>query len=42
VDFKTGTQTEEKQKKYQIQLDFYEEVLKDMSMNVVDKQLLWI
>ncbi len=40
VDFKTGVETEEKNKKYQKQLEFYSDAIK--KYKVVDTRLLWI
>lgn len=42
VDFKTGTPNEEKILKYQQQLDFYEGVLVENGLNVVEKKVLWV
>ncbi|MCT7447152.1 UvrD-helicase domain-containing protein [Aliarcobacter skirrowii] len=42
VDFKTGNKTTEKQNKYQKQLDFYKDVLKNIGMTVVEKEILWV
>jgi len=42
VDFKTGNQTREKEEKYQKQLKFYENVLSDIGMSVVGKEILWV
>ncbi len=41
VDFKTGIKSQEKEEKYQKQLEFYEEVLNDIGMSVVGKEILW-
>ena len=41
VDFKTGIKSQEKEEKYQKQLEFYEEVLSDIGMSVVGKEILW-
>jgi ATP-dependent exoDNAse (exonuclease V) beta subunit len=42
VDFKTGIKSQEKEEKYQKQLEFYEEVLSDIGMSVVGKEILWV
>lgn len=42
VDFKTGIKSPEKEEKYQKQLEFYEEVLNDIGMSVVGKEILWV
>jgi ATP-dependent exoDNAse (exonuclease V) beta subunit len=42
VDFKTGIKSQEKEEKYQTQLKFYEEVLSDIGMSVVGKEILWV
>ena len=42
VDFKTGTQSKEKEQGYQEQLDFYESVLVDSGLSVLGKRLLWV
>ncbi|OCL90850.1 UvrD-helicase domain-containing protein [Arcobacter porcinus] len=42
VDFKTGIKSQEKEEKYQKQLEFYEEVLNDIGMSVVGKEILWV
>jgi ATP-dependent exoDNAse (exonuclease V) beta subunit len=42
VDFKTGTQTKDKDIKYQKQLEFYKEVMVESSFNIVDLKLLWL
>ncbi|MDX4051038.1 UvrD-helicase domain-containing protein [Aliarcobacter skirrowii] len=42
VDFKTGNKTTEKQNKYQKQLDFYEDVLNNIGMKVLEKEILWV
>ena len=42
VDFKTGTKSQEKEEKYQKQLEFYEEVLSDIGMSVISKEILWV
>ena len=41
VDFKTGIKSKEKEETYQKQLEFYEEVLSDIGMSVVWKEILW-
>ena len=41
VDFKTGIKSQEKEEKYQKQLEFYKEVLSDIGMSVVWKEILW-
>ena len=42
IDFKTGIKSQEKEEKYQKQLNFYEEVLSDIGMSVVGKEILWV
>ena len=42
VDFKTGIQSVEIEEKYQKQLSFYEEVLNNIGMSVVGKDILWV
>ena len=42
IDFKTGIKSQEKEEKYQKQLEFYEEVLCDIGMSVVGKEILWV
>lgn len=42
VDFKTGIKSKEKEEAYQKQLEFYEEVLSDIGMSVVGKEILWV
>ena len=42
VDFKTGIQSQEKEDKYRKQLEFYEEALIGIGMNVVGKEILWV
>ena len=42
IDFKTGIKSQEKEEKYQKQLEFYEEVLRDIGENVVGKEILWV
>jgi len=42
VDFKTGIKSQEKEEQYQKQLEFYEEVLSDIGMSVVGKEILWV
>jgi ATP-dependent exoDNAse (exonuclease V) beta subunit len=42
IDFKTGIKSQEKEEKYQTQLKFYEEVLSDIGMSVVGKEILWV
>ena len=42
VDFKTGTESEEKNSKYQEQLTFYKEVMESLEYKIVDTQLLWL
>ena len=42
VDFKTGIKSQEKEEKYQKQLEFYEEVLNDIGMSVAAKEILWV
>ena len=42
IDFKTGIKSQEKEEVYQKQLKFYEEVLSDIGMSVVGKEILWV
>lgn len=42
VDFKTGIKSQEKEEKYQKQLEFYKEVLSDIGMSVISKEILWV
>ena len=42
IDFKTGIKSQEKEEKYQKQLEFYEEVLSNIGENVVGKEILWV
>jgi ATP-dependent exoDNAse (exonuclease V) beta subunit len=42
VDFKTGKQTDEKNSKYQQQLDFYRDVVEALGYKVVNSRLLWL
>jgi len=42
VDFKTGRETDEKNSKYQQQLDFYQNVVEILGYKVVDARLLWL
>ena len=42
VDFKTGFKTQSKEKQYEDQLEFYEEVLRSIGMSVTNKMILWI
>jgi ATP-dependent exoDNAse (exonuclease V) beta subunit len=42
VDFKTGVETDEKNKKYQVQLDFYKDIVESLGYKVVDAKLLWL
>ena len=42
VDFKTGIETEEKNKKYKKQLDFYQDIVKGHGYKVVETKLLWL
>jgi ATP-dependent exoDNAse (exonuclease V) beta subunit len=42
VDFKTGKQTDEKNNKYQEQLEFYKKIMQDMGYKIVDTKLLWL
>ncbi len=42
IDFKTGKRSDEKEEKYLKQLEFYEEVLKDIGLCVVGKEILWV
>ena len=42
VDFKTGTQTVEKNSKYQQQLDFYKNVVEMLGYKVIGTRLMWL
>ena len=42
VDFKTGQETEEKNSKYQGQLDFYQSVMVKLCHTIVDSKILWL
>ena len=42
VDFKTGSETDAKNKKYQEQLDFYKNIVETLGCKVVDAKLLWL
>ena len=42
IDFKTGTKSNEKEEAYQKQLEFYEEVLNNIGLSVVGKEILWV
>ena len=42
VDFKTGSETDNKNEKYQKQLDFYRDIMQGLGYRVVDVQLLWL
>ena len=42
IDFKTGIKSKEKEEAYQKQLEFYEEVLCDIGMSVLGKEILWV
>ena len=42
VDFKTGVKSKEKEETYQKQLEFYEEVLNNIELSVVGKEILWV
>jgi len=42
VDFKTGVESDEKNEKYQKQLDFYIEVVQGLGYRVIDARLLWL
>jgi len=42
VDFKTGAETNEKNNKYQEQLEFYTKIMQDMGYRIVDAKLLWL
>ncbi|MCT7625043.1 UvrD-helicase domain-containing protein [Aliarcobacter butzleri] len=42
IDFKTGKRSDEKEAIYQKQLEFYEEVLRDIGLCVVGKEILWV
>ncbi len=42
VDFKTGSESEDKNSTYQEQLDFYQTVMENLGYTIVDTQLLWL
>ena len=42
IDFKTGKRSDEKDATYQKQLKFYEEVLDEIGLCVVRKEILWV
>ncbi|WP_323595025.1 UvrD-helicase domain-containing protein [Aliarcobacter butzleri] len=42
IDFKTGKRSDEKEAIYQKQLKFYEEVLDEIGLCVVRKEILWV
>jgi len=42
VDFKTGKETDEKNSKYQQQLDFYKNVVEALGYKVFVARLLWL
>ena len=42
VDFKTGIKSKEKEETYRKQLEFYEEVLNNIGLSVVSKEILWV
>lgn len=42
IDFKTGKETEDKNTKYQDQLEFYKEVMTNLNYKVSDAKLLWL
>ncbi len=42
VDFKTGYESEEKNSKYQTQLEFYENIMSDLGYKVTDTRLFWL
>ena len=42
VDFKTGVETDEKNRNYQMQLDFYRDVVESLGYRVIDARLLWL
>lgn len=42
VDFKTGIKSKDKEEIYQKQLEFYEEVLNNIGLSVVGKEILWV
>ncbi|MEA2099989.1 MAG: UvrD-helicase domain-containing protein [Campylobacterota bacterium] len=42
VDFKTGKESDSKNKNYQEQLDFYQEVMEHLGYKIVDSSLLWL
>jgi len=42
IDFKTGKRSDEKEAIYQKQLEFYEEVLDEIGLCVVGKEILWV
>jgi len=42
VDFKTGTASQNKEREYQKQLDFYASILQEQGFSVIAKKLLWV
>ena len=42
VDFKTGSESEDKNSKYQEQLDFYQTVMEKLGYRIVETRLLWL
>lgn len=42
IDFKTGNKTAEKENEYKKQLEFYEDVLKDIGLNVSQSKIEWV
>jgi ATP-dependent exoDNAse (exonuclease V) beta subunit len=42
VDFKTGKETESKNRKYQQQLNFYQDVMSQLGYNIIETRLLWL
>ena len=42
IDFKTGTETEDKKINYQKQLDFYTDLMETLDYKIVDSMLLWL
>ncbi len=42
IDFKTGRKNEDKNSKYQEQLDFYQDVMNNLEYKIVDARLLWL
>ena len=42
VDFKTGIENQEKNEHYQVQLDFYQNIIESLGYKVIDTRLLWL